>query len=445
MGEDIHENNAGWHPDPAGEPHLLRYFDGTKWTTQTRPDGRVTPNQAALAHDLAYEAELATITQGWAPTVRPKEADPGWYSDPSRTGLVRFYDGRGWTPRTRNPHNHSRLRLPEFALRVHAAAISAADARATKNTAAAHSWRTRKHTIQRASRLPSQRSRVETRAHQAGYGLSVIASFVAVFLLGTYVWNTYGADKWQGHTQDQLRAELAQDFKSEGGDQTTVAHIPDPTPVTTTPAPTKKPEQAPTKAPSTQPQKKPTAPKTSTPVQQTNSRSDIQLPPRGWKAPAGRKIRNLSGTRNGEPVGRIIIPKIGLDKIMVVGTTANDLGKGPGVGRYGMLPGSPGNSIVAGHRTGWGEPFRHLDRLTYGDQIIIEIPGQSRAVYEVRATTIVTPRQTGGLRQSEGVRLTLFTCHPVSVNSHRMLIQAELIEGDWVDRAVNRSKFRTLR
>ena len=58
----------------------------------------------------------------------------------------------------------------------------------------------------------------------------------------------------------------------------------------------------------------------------------------------------------GQPAGVITIPALGLTQVVVEGTTATDLLKGPGLMPGTARPGSLGNSVMAGHRTIAGSP-----------------------------------------------------------------------------------------
>ena len=380
--------------------------------------------------------------RNWRPKDRPTSAEAGWYPDPGRTRKLRFYDGGGWTARIRVPLEQQMRSLPQAAITARAKLLSLADDQAARSTAG-HKWRSTNRV--RVEQPQSLHRVVRGKTGRVGGTLSMAAVLVAVTMLFFAGWQQFGADAWQRHNQDNLRAELTDQFADQGGDggvESLVIATGDPTPIEIDrpvlqedrdaldpdPSPAPNPAPQPTRAPRLNEQ-----PADITP-----------FPPANWAPPAGRRARNLSGFALGEAVGRLVIPRMGLDEVMVSGVGANELAKGPGVARYGMLPGSPGNAIIAGHRTGWGEPFRNLDQLRYGDQIIVEIPGQQRSVYEVRSRVIVDPGNTRIAQQTEGVRLTLTTCHPVSVNTHRMIIEAEMIEGPWLDKAVNRSAFRTV-
>lgn len=79
----------GWHPDPAGTP-ALRWWDGRTWTGFTHPTAPPPPPAPA---DLRPD-ELQVLPPPWA-------AAPGWHHDPAETGFLRWWDGEGWTNRTR--------------------------------------------------------------------------------------------------------------------------------------------------------------------------------------------------------------------------------------------------------------------------------------------------------------------------------------------------------
>lgn len=90
-----------------------------------------------------------------------------------------------------------------------------------------------------------------------------------------------------------------------------------------------------------------------------------------------------------------------------------DLKKGPGHYPGTPLPGQPGNSGIAGHRTTYGAPFSELQRLEAGDDILVTTrQGQFR--YEVDRTVVVRPDQVEVLDPTEEARLTLTTCTPAS-------------------------------
>ncbi|NNE75000.1 MAG: sortase [Acidimicrobiales bacterium] len=84
----------------------------------------------------------------------------------------------------------------------------------------------------------------------------------------------------------------------------------------------------------------------------------------------------------GEPLARIEIPAIGIEKIVLEGVHVEDLRQGPGHYSSTPAPGQAGNSSIAGHRTTYGQPFHNLDKLVSGDEIVVETV-QGRFTYRV--------------------------------------------------------------
>ncbi len=129
-----------------------------------------------------------------------------------------------------------------------------------------------------------------------------------------------------------------------------------------------------------------------------------------------------------EPVlslGTIEIPRIGLNKSMYEGITIPTLNKGPGHWPGTALPGAMGNVVVGGHRTSKGRPFRHLEKLVPGDEVIFTTDA-GRFVYRVVRTEVVTPDAIWIVNQTEAYTATLFACHPVGSTKERIVVFLEL-------------------
>lgn len=127
----------------------------------------------------------------------------------------------------------------------------------------------------------------------------------------------------------------------------------------------------------------------------------------------------------GEPTAHLLIPKIGVDKIVVEGVSLPDLKKGPGHYPDTPLPGQEGNAAIAGHRTTYGAPFNRLDELAPGDEITIETV-QGTFTYLVKEQLIVSPTQVEVLEDRGDNRLTLTACHPKFSARQRIVVVAEL-------------------
>lgn len=129
--------------------------------------------------------------------------------------------------------------------------------------------------------------------------------------------------------------------------------------------------------------------------------------------------------QDGEPFGRIRIPEIGLDTVVVNGTDPADLRKGPGHYPDTTFPGLEGTVAIAGHRTTYGAPFRKVDELTGGEEIVVEMP-YGRFVYRVEKQQIVKPDALWVKRDVGYERLVLSACHPEYSAAERIIIFARL-------------------
>ena len=129
----------------------------------------------------------------------------------------------------------------------------------------------------------------------------------------------------------------------------------------------------------------------------------------------------------GAPVGRLVIPAIGLDEVFVEGVEEPQLVAGPGHLPGSVLPGEPGNAIVSAHRD---RHFRELDELAVGDTIMTQTR-QDRVVWRVVERRVVTA-SAPVLRSSDSARLTLTTCWPVRYLGpapDRLIITAVAVSG----------------
>jgi sortase A len=142
-------------------------------------------------------------------------------------------------------------------------------------------------------------------------------------------------------------------------------------------------------------------------------------------AASARALR--ARTSDGDAVARLRIPRIGLDAVVVRGTRADDLKRAPGLFDATKLPGERGTALIAGHRTTYGAPFRHIDRLRRGDRLTVSLPyGTFR--YAVEGTRIVDPADLRAIRTVGHSRLVLSACHPVYSAARRILVYASLID-----------------
>ncbi len=128
----------------------------------------------------------------------------------------------------------------------------------------------------------------------------------------------------------------------------------------------------------------------------------------------------------GRPVGTLVIPKIGVDQVVVEGTGAEELAAGPGHYPGTPLPGQPGNAGIAGHRTTHGRPFYDLNLLSSGDAITVTTV-QGTFHYTVVRSEVVAPNDLGVLAPTPGPELTLTTCTPRYSAAQRLVVVARLV------------------
>jgi sortase A len=149
--------------------------------------------------------------------------------------------------------------------------------------------------------------------------------------------------------------------------------------------------------------------------------------------------------RAASPPTRLVIPRIDLDiPVLTVGVKTiregsesrlvwADVPNAGGFHETSAYPGNPGNTVINGHRDIQGAVFRHLDRVQVGDEITLYV-GTTAYPYRVTETLVVpetfasTEQRAANLRligYMPEERLTLVTCTPVGLATHRLLVIAK--------------------
>ena len=126
---------------------------------------------------------------------------------------------------------------------------------------------------------------------------------------------------------------------------------------------------------------------------------------------------------DGDVLGHIEIPRIGVSVAVLQGTTSRTLRLGVGHIKGTAFPGEPGNIVIAGHRDTF---FRALKDIRRDDEIQLET-ATGIAKYEVDWIQITSPNDVGILSPTAESSLTLVTCYPfyyVGAAPQRFIVHA---------------------
>jgi len=133
----------------------------------------------------------------------------------------------------------------------------------------------------------------------------------------------------------------------------------------------------------------------------------------------------------GSAVGGIHIPRIGANYVVVNGTGTEELEQGPGIYTPHSYPGASfpglgGTTAIAGHRTTFLAPFRHINELRRGDPIVLDMP-YAHLTYTVTGQHSVSPYDVAAAVRNVGYsRLVLSACTPPFSAAERLLVFARL-------------------
>jgi sortase A len=131
-------------------------------------------------------------------------------------------------------------------------------------------------------------------------------------------------------------------------------------------------------------------------------------------------------SERGQAIGRIHVPRLGLNMVFVDGTDDDSLKKGPGLDRRTYMPGEGQLIYIAGHRTTYLAPFAHIERLHDGDTVTLEVP-YATFRYRVYTHRIVAADELAVLRSHGREVVELQACHPRFFASHRYIVYARLM------------------
>jgi sortase A len=134
---------------------------------------------------------------------------------------------------------------------------------------------------------------------------------------------------------------------------------------------------------------------------------------------------------SGEPVARLSVPDVGLDRVVVEGVDVASLRKAPGHDPASPLPGEEGNAVIRGHRVLWSGPFREIGTLNFGAPVYVQLADGSVRTYLVAGIFHMNP-QDPTIAADEGQRdmITLVTSHPPLRADRVLVVKAVLPPGE---------------
>jgi len=138
---------------------------------------------------------------------------------------------------------------------------------------------------------------------------------------------------------------------------------------------------------------------------------------------AREAARYRRDSKRGEAIGRIKVPRLGVNMIFVNGTDHESLKKGPGRDLRTFMPGQGQLVYIAGHRTTYLAPFSHIDSLRAGDRVTLELP-YATFVYRISRHRIVPSDDLAVLKSHGHEVVILQACHPRFFATHRYLAYA---------------------
>ncbi|GIK37142.1 MAG: hypothetical protein BroJett011_09750 [Chloroflexota bacterium] len=127
-----------------------------------------------------------------------------------------------------------------------------------------------------------------------------------------------------------------------------------------------------------------------------------------------------------QPATRIVIPTIKVDAPVGEGTDWESLkyrvGHHPGTAN----PGQRGNMVLAAHNDIYGEIFRYLPDVPLGEVITV-YAGEEAFRYWITERRIIRPEQVEVMLPTTGPTVTLISCYPYLIDSHRIVLFGELV------------------
>ena len=128
-----------------------------------------------------------------------------------------------------------------------------------------------------------------------------------------------------------------------------------------------------------------------------------------WERQNASAAASVYPTPAVDELTRLSIPRIGLDAVIVEGTSYRQLKIAPGHIKGTPVPGESGNSVISAHRDTF---FRHIYELQKGDDVVVRRGGRTYR-FQVTGKKVVDPDDVSVLAHTPDTELTLLTCYPI--------------------------------
>lgn len=139
-----------------------------------------------------------------------------------------------------------------------------------------------------------------------------------------------------------------------------------------------------------------------------------------------RPAKAAPSYRGPTPIGRIMIPRIGLNHLIYEGIELSIIDYGPGHWPGTAMPGDVGNTVFPGHRTTHSRPFFNIDLVQIGDHVTFTT-GKGKFTYQVTEAFVVDDEETWIANPTEGPTMTIFGCHPKGSAKQRYVLKGNLV------------------
>lgn len=178
-----------------------------------------------------------------------------------------------------------------------------------------------------------------------------------------------------------------------------------------------------------------TEPETEPPAE-TEALEEIPGEGNGESLPPEPETENALTERKRKPeegaeIGILSIPKIDAELPVTAGVTEEQLKVSEGWVRQTDMIGDEGNAVIAGHRSyTFGLHFNRLEELEAGDEILFTTADGEPIPFLVSEILTADPDDPSvfALPPDGGAQLTLYTCTPVRIATHRLIVRAMRLE-----------------